>query len=88
MGIIENTFNANKVKFQTPNYFILMNNIIDCSISMDHARHTLKKKYPALDKLVDDAELERMRRLYNLLHDVIMIRFTHSDAYKQYCKRT
>jgi len=75
MGIIDKEFNANKVKFHSANYYILMNNIIDCSFTSEQARNVLKEKYPALDKLVDDAEWKRMQWLYNLLDVAIMIRF-------------
>jgi len=43
-----------------------MNNIIDCNFTADDARNVLKVKYPALDKLVDDAEWERMLMMYEL----------------------
>lgn len=64
--MIDKKFNARFVTFKSPNYYILMNNIIDCNITAEDARNVLKVKYPALDKLVDDAEWDRMLRMYEL----------------------
>lgn len=64
--MIDKNFNPRFVTFKSPNYYILMNNIIDCNFTADDARNVLKVKYPALDKLVDDAEWERMLRMYEL----------------------
>ena len=73
--MIDKDFNPRFVTFKSRNYYILMNNIIDCSFTAEEARNVLKVKYPALDKLVDDAEWERMQWLYKLLDVAIGVRF-------------
>lgn len=65
----------NFIKLYSPNYYILTNNIIDCNVTREDARHILNVMYPRLGAQVDDKEWERLLRLYGLLHDVIDIRF-------------
>lgn len=65
----------NFIKLYSPNYYILTNNIIDCNVTSEDARHVLNVKYPRLGAQVDDKEWKRLLRLYKLLHDVSDIRF-------------
>ena len=65
----------NFIKLYSPNYYILTNNIIDCSFNEEDARRVLNVMYPRLGAQVDDKEWKRLLRLYNLLHAVSDIRF-------------
>lgn len=65
----------NFIKLYSPNYYILTNNIIDCNVTSEDGRRVLNVMYPRLGAQVDDKEWEGLCRLYNLLHDVIDIRF-------------
>jgi hypothetical protein len=63
------------IKYQSRDYYILMNNIIDCCLTLKDVRNCLYKKSPSLCKIVDNNELLRMRRLYCLLREVQLIKW-------------
>jgi len=65
---INTQINIFNMKLHTPEYYILMHNIIDCSINLVQARYILDNKYRVLSKEADDIELQRMYRLYKLFH--------------------
>ena len=60
----------NFIKRGSPNYYILLHNIIDCNITLADARNVLNVKYPRLSAQIDDAEFYRLSRLYRLLCDL------------------
>ena len=63
---INTQINVLNMKLNTPEYYILIHNIIDYSINLVQARYILDNTYKVLSKQVDDIELQRMYRLYKL----------------------
>lgn len=74
----------NFIKPFSPNYYILLHNIIDCNFTHDDARKVLDVKYPRLAAQIDDAEFYRLSRLYGLLCDLSAWKFKHSLEFRRY----
>jgi hypothetical protein len=70
--MIDKSVDLKRMKIHTPEYYIWINNVIDCNITLDNAKKTIQYKCPHL-KIADD-ELYRHRRLYILLNTLIKIR--------------
>lgn len=65
---INKEINLNRLKKNSPDYFIFMNNLIDDSYTLYNTRIILKNRYPTLSRKISKKELERLGRIYELLH--------------------
>jgi hypothetical protein len=70
--MIDKAVDLKRMKIHTPEYYIWINNVIDCNITLVNAKKTIQYKCPHL-KITDD-ELYRHHRLYILLNTLIKIR--------------
>lgn len=66
MPIIDKKVNLNRMKKNTPEFYIWMNNVIACSITQNHIKEIVKHKCPKLK--MSDAEISRNVELYKLLN--------------------
>lgn len=70
--IIDKKVNLKNMKKNTPQYYIWINNVIDCSITTQQIKEVIKIKCPKLK--ITDEELQQQRRLYILLDTLHKIR--------------
>jgi hypothetical protein len=73
--MIDTIIDAKEVKFQSPNYYVFMNNIIHSHDSDEEARTALCEQYPELAEMVDDKEWEKLCALYVLYRKVYLVMF-------------
>lgn len=69
---IDKKVNLKNMKKNTPQYYIWINNVIDCSITIQQVKEVMKVKCPKLK--ITDEELQQQRRLYILLDTLHKIR--------------
>ena len=69
---IDKKVNLKNMKKNTPQYYIWINNVIDCSITIQQTKEVIKIKCPKLK--ITDEELQQQRRLYILLDTLHKIR--------------
>ena len=63
--MIDKQINLRTISKNTPQYYIWINNVIDCCINLKQVKTIIKSKCPRLN--ITDEELERHKRLYVLL---------------------
>jgi hypothetical protein len=51
---------------KSPEFLQLMHTIIDCSVTLQHAKEIIRVKYPELIAYATDDVIERCSRLYRL----------------------
>lgn len=69
---IDKKVNLKNMKKNTPQYYIWINNVIDCSITTQQIKEVIKIKCPKLK--ITDEEIQHQRRLYILLDTLHKIR--------------
>ena len=62
-----NTNDEKKFAKDSNEYYNLLYNIVDCNVTLKHARMVLDKKFKFLSSQVSQQELERYARLYHLI---------------------